>query len=274
MDNNKITSIGRPLDKNYKTNRIISIISMLTLIVGFLYKLSSELNIVDSLLWSLGAGLTVFLTWALGREIDPDHDASAFIGTGLSVAGLVVFALPDFIAIFWFLLASRIINRTTGLPAKFQDSVIVLLLGGWLLFQGNWGFGLATIFLFVLDSKAEPKNKKQWIFAALTAITTALLLNQVIWIKGFEWSHEWWIALIISLLFIPFVYSSKQVTSKGDATNEPLRADRVQSAQLLVMLLAIQTTLWDSKNGFEDVMPLWAAMGGASLRQLSRLAKK
>ena len=60
MDNYKITSIGRPLDKYYKTNKVFGIISMLVVILGFIYKLTIGSNVVDALFWSLGATFSVF----------------------------------------------------------------------------------------------------------------------------------------------------------------------------------------------------------------------
>lgn len=267
----KITSIGRPLDKNYQTNRVIASISILISIIALVYKTSAGSTVVDSLFWALGVALTVFLTWALGREVDPDHDASAFVGVALALPALYFLELPDFIQLFWFLLASRVINRTTGLASRISDSIIVLLLGSWLMYQGNWGYGLATILLFVLDSKMEPKNQKQWIFAAIGSLTTGILLKHVTWYHAFTFNFTSGLSLLLLVLGIPFIISSKSLKSKGDATGRPLSPRRVQTAQLLVLIMAVQVTFWSSISGFTNILPVWAAFAGAGIFYLFKL---
>lgn len=264
MDIYKYTSVGRPLDNEYKTNRFIGYIILITIGAAFIYQILSDTIWVDSIWWSLGAGLTVFLSWALAREFDPDHDYAAFVAAGLSVIALVLFGLPDFLVLFWFLLAGRIINRTTGLPARVQDSIIVLLIAGWLTFKGNWGIGVATIYVFVSDSKLEPQLKKQWIFAAIISLALALLLEQVIWYYPFDFLPQHWIPVVIVLLTIPFIFSQKEIKSKGDVTNKPLSPLRVQTVQRLFLFTVLFFIIWDSTLGLKATFPVWSAMAGAS----------
>ena len=60
------------------------------------------------------ASLVVVLSWAIARELDPDYDLSAFVATGLSLVGLIMFGLPKITVLLWILLVARMVNRTRG----------------------------------------------------------------------------------------------------------------------------------------------------------------
>ena len=96
------------------------------------------------MLWGAGVGLTVFLSWALARELDPDNDHSAFVGAGLVSIGVFLWGLPHFLALFCLLVLGRIVNRSSGLSARTADSMAAVVLSGLLVYQGSWGFGLAA----------------------------------------------------------------------------------------------------------------------------------
>jgi hypothetical protein len=84
----------------------------------------------------------VFLAWVLCRELDPDHDLSAFVAVGLALGGLFLWGLTRLVVLLWLILILRVVNRTMGLPAGILDSLAVLGLGIWLSFGGNWGYGV------------------------------------------------------------------------------------------------------------------------------------
>ena len=112
-----VTTLGRPVDPRYPTNLAVVVLSPVVVVAGTIYRLVSGYALLEGVLWGIGAGLAVFLAWALGRELDPDHDLSAFVGAGLTVFGLLLTGLPSLLVLFWLLLALRVVNRSTGLPA-------------------------------------------------------------------------------------------------------------------------------------------------------------
>jgi hypothetical protein len=78
-----ITVLGRtPIDPSCPTNRAIAVLTTVVAIAGAILRLLKGTTPLESVLWGIEAGLAVFLTWALGRELDPDHDLSAFVGQG------------------------------------------------------------------------------------------------------------------------------------------------------------------------------------------------
>ena len=82
MNRTDISSIGRAVDLTYATNRAIAVITLLVAIGGLLWQRLSGAPWLASTTWGSQAGLTVFLTWALCRELDPDHPTAAFAAVG------------------------------------------------------------------------------------------------------------------------------------------------------------------------------------------------
>ena len=90
----RLTTVGRAIDLSYPTNRAIAIVTGVVMVGGTLSQLLSEGGWGQSLVSGANAGLSVFLTWALCRELDPDHAVSAFVAVGLALIGLLGPAAP------------------------------------------------------------------------------------------------------------------------------------------------------------------------------------
>jgi hypothetical protein len=69
-----ITALGRPIAPSYPTNLAIVVLALVVAIAGAILRLLSGVMPLESDLRGIGAGLVLFLTGALGRELDPDHD--------------------------------------------------------------------------------------------------------------------------------------------------------------------------------------------------------
>jgi hypothetical protein len=267
MKQSKITSIGRPVDFSYPTNRAIGILSGVVLVATTLLQLFAGKEFFEAWFWGVGAGVTVFLAWALCRELDPDHDMSAFVAAGLAVIGLFVFGLANLGRLFWLLLAVRVVNRTTGLPATIVDSLAVVGLSGWLVYNGNWGFGVLTVMAFLLDSQLAPPHRQQIIFAGLSALSTVaiIILKGPLWPEaGFSWGAGL-IAVGLSAVFIPVILWSSTLKGMEDESGEGLKPMRVQAGQVLALMAGVEVALWSDTLGFKSIMPLWATVFGAAV---------
>jgi len=80
LEIDKISSIGRPLDFKYKTNKAIVIITTITIIIGIALSITNQLKMPNLIFTGVSFGITFFISWAISREIDPDNPISAFIG--------------------------------------------------------------------------------------------------------------------------------------------------------------------------------------------------
>jgi uncharacterized membrane protein YjjP (DUF1212 family) len=265
-----VTSIGRPIDPEYPTNRAIAIITILVIVAGAVFQCLSGGGWGESILWGVQAGLAVFLAWALGRELDPDHPLAAFVAAGLAFLALYPWDLPQLGVIFWLLILVRVVNRTAGLPAGVLDALGLLGLAVWLSLQGNWGYGVITALAFLLDSQLPKRAQRQLVFALLAAITTAIaaILGDALGGRGAPSLTGGLIAVALSLLFLPVLLAARSVESVGDQTGAPLSPIRVRTAQALALLVGIETAFLGGTAALTGLAPLWAATLGASVTWL------
>jgi hypothetical protein len=269
-----LTALGRtPIDPSYPTNRAIAALALVVAIAGTIVQLLSGVALLESVLWGIGAGFLPFLTWALGRELDPDHDLSAFVGAGLVLIAFLLPDMPSLLVIFWLLLVLRLVNRTVGLPAKPLDSLAVLGLGAWLTWQGYWMIGLMTAAAFLLDGLLSPPLRTHLFLSGLALIATVVLS---IFHGGMAMESGPTMpfaisSLVMAGLFLVVIATSREMKAVGDATGTPLNPRRVQAAQILALLTALIFAWWAGASGVVAVLPLWAAMIGVGLYRLAIL---
>jgi hypothetical protein len=269
-----VTALGRPIDPNYPTNRAIAALTIIIIGGGTGVQLLIGTAWLESIQWGIGAGLSVFLAWALARELDPDHDLSAFWGAGLMLIGLFFFDLPSLLMLFWLLIVLRILNRTSGLSARVLDSLVLLVLGGWLTWQGQWMAGLMTTVAFVLDGWLVTPLRRHRFFAGLALVATVALavFNGNIAMENGPSLTTVAPAVVVSGLFVLVIVAAREIKSVGDETNEWLNPRRVQAGQIVALVTALLAAWWEGKLGVVALLPLWAAMFGAALYQLGLLS--
>jgi len=275
MKLNDVTALGRmPVDPSYPTNLAIAALALAVAISGAIGHLISGAALPDSILWGISAGFLPFLTWALGRELDPDHDLSAFVGAGLVLFAFLLSATPSLLVIVWLLLVLRIVNRTVGLPAKPWDSLGVLGLGAWLTWQGYWVAGLMTAVAFLLDGLLSPPLKYH-LFASGLAMATTVVLAIFHGNTAMEAGPTMPVVLssvAVAGLFLIVILTTRGTEAVGDATGKVLNARRVQAAQVLALLTVLLFAWWYGASGLATLLPLWAAMIGVSLYRLVSLS--
>jgi hypothetical protein len=70
--------------------------------------------------------------------------------------------------------------------------------------------------------------------------------------------------------FAPLIFASRWVKAVDDRAGQPLIPKRVQAAQVIALLNGTQMAWWSGTEGVTALMPVWAAMLGASLYRLGR----
>ena len=270
-----ITAIARPIDLKYPTNKAIVLLSMMVIVASTLVRMVTGQGFLDSVWRGFIASLAVFLSWAIARELDPEYDLSAFVTVGLSLFGLIFFDDPIIIVLFWILLLTRVVNRTSGLPARMLDSLFLLALAGWLTFYGNITVGLMTSLAFLLDGILSRPRRHQLLFAGLPLLIIAIpfYLDSIKFGEN-ELSLTLELAVVVvSLLFLLIIFDSRKVRAVADQTAELLDPMRVQSAQVVALATAILISLLHGSLGIVAIMPLWAAIVGTLLYRFYILAK-
>ncbi|WP_440955849.1 hypothetical protein ACSAZK_02465 [Methanosarcina sp. Mfa9] len=283
MDISRFSSITRPIDQNYPTNRAISILTLFAIFAGAGFQLLSGNPPAQALISGIRSGVSVFLAWALARELDPDNELSAFAAAFFACVGFLYFPGPELLASAFFLLLTRILNRSTGLPAKSFDSLAILLLSSWLTLQENWIFGAVAAATFFLDSRLSEPEKQQLSFAVAAALISVFALFGELktgaWESGLseisvlQEQGLLLVILISAILFAAHILASRKIKSKGDRNGLPLDPGRVRAAQTTALVGAFALAALEGVEGVEYLLPLWSAVAGIPLYAFLKLIR-
>lgn len=156
-------TLGRKIDIHYKTNKVILVFALIITALGYLVTVDIKS--------SLYIGASIFMSWALTREIDPKHEYSAFAAASLSVINLFYFRKIEILSFFWILLTIRLINGITGKKITNLDIFLVFILTTFLTISNKNGvyfipFMISTILLI----KEKIKFRANWVFTVLALI--------------------------------------------------------------------------------------------------------
>jgi hypothetical protein len=266
----RLTSIGRPLEPDYPTNRAVIRLLAVAALLGGLNWVQAHGAGWGMLGAAVNAVLAAFGGWALARELAPDHERTAFVALGFALATTLILegspVLPLFVALFLV----RIVNRTVGLPARIGDSILVsvLAIGAAWLFDNHWLALLAALAFFV-DAVLPPGLTRQRLFAALCAVVAFWLFSvgpQAPADFMPATALERWLPVVIAVGFVIVILLTRRVDACGDATGEPLSLARVRAGMWVGLFVAAQSLL----GGPEDVRNLalvWATLAGTALQR-------
>ncbi len=225
MNLRTFSGIGRPLDFAWPTNVAIFLV---TIAVGILSAASGIWNGLPpaEMAWpAVRTAGNVFLAWALCREIDPDHQRTAFVASAAVLLWAVFKEDPPLLPGLWLIMATRFLNRSTGIKPTPLDWLGFIGLGLWLAYD------LSATFI--------PLDPSRPLLAA-------------------------GIALALSLAFLPVYKASESVMSVGDDTGTPLSPRAVQRSQVFILALGLLLAVVFGMDGVAWYAPAWAAVLGAS----------
>ncbi len=269
MGMERFTHLGRPVDPAYPTNVAIVVLSVATLISVSLWRLLYlHSEFVAALIQGGQLAGVVFLTWALGRELDPDANIVAFLAITPAVVLAVLVGTPNFSLVFLALLLLRVVNRSLGVPAKPTDSLLVLLLASWLAWSGAWYVLMCAAVAFILDSVlVNPLPRHRW-FGLAAVGGTVCTQSHILQI-----SQPWpgfltgivaagGIGLLLLLLFTP------PPKSVGDLQALPMNWKRLQAARIVAFLLSLLAVLSQGMQGLAELSPVLAVLSIAGFYRL------
>jgi len=267
----QITSIGRPLDPGYPTNRAVLVAAV---VAGGL-ALAGGAGIGGVLVRAAGGALAAFGAWALAREIAPDDEiAGAFGALVLGFAAYIAFDAA-LVPVFAALLFARLVARTTGLAATGLDSLLVTTIALFAAWRagGPWP-AAAGAAAFALDALLAPALARQWLFAGLCAagaiaLTSAGLAPDVVPVQPDLVPRT--AATIVVVGAIALIAATRHVEARGDATGEPVSATRVRAAQAVALLTGLATAA-SGTAGIEAGAIVWAVLAAAAAGAAAGLA--
>lgn len=264
----EITSLGRPIDPGYPTNRALLLLLPVAAVVAGALAVADDLGPALVAWQACGGALGAFGSWALARELAPDDEiAGAFLAMALGYAAFIVLD-PALVPLFAALFFARLVNRSTGLAATVLDSVLVTLVA--LLAAWNAGSpwpAAAGAAAFVLDAVLRPAVARQWLFAGLcaagaVALTSAGLAPRVVPVQPELLPRT--LATLVAVGTIALVATTRKCAARGDATGELLSVTRVRGAQAVTLLTALGVAASGSA-GIESGALIWATLAGVTI---------
>ena len=212
-------TLGRKIDFNYKTNMIILISSLLVASIGWI--------LTGQFLSGIYIGGGVFLTWALSREIDPNHAYSAFLAAGFSLINLFYYESIQLLVIFWILLLMRMVSGITGKELTLFDIFSVLGLTIYMTINNK---NSIYLIVFVLAMAFIIKTKEKIVVALIASgIGLGVFIWESFFMKYLPFNNINYLNSIslftITTLFISFIlflFLSKE-ESRDDKGNKVKR---------------------------------------------------
>lgn len=264
----EITSLGRPIDPGYPTNRALLLLLPVAAALAAALAVAEGLGVARVAWQAVGGALGAFGSWALARELAPDDEvAGAFLAIALGYAAFLVLdsaLVPVFAALFF----ARMVSRSTGLPATALDSVLVTMVALLAAWQAGspWPAAAGTA-AFVLDAILRPAAARQWLFAGLcaagaVALTSAGLAPRVVPVQPELLPRI--LATVVAVGAIALIAATRKCAARGDATGEPLSAARVRGAQAVTLLTALGVAASGS-DGIEAGALVWATLAGVTI---------
>ncbi len=260
-------ALARPPDPRYATNLAIIVIAAVVGAAAGGLALLGGAGLVSSAGDGIVAGASVFFAWALAREIDPDHEWSAFAAAGLAIGGLLAFDQPAFLPLLFLLIALRLISRTTGVAAKLADSLSILGAAVLASFMSHWLYGALAALGFFADSRLPRPNRQHALYAgaAVLAAAAAAWRGPSV-LPGAGWTPLGLAAAgILALIYLPHILRLRSMTAVCDRYGQPLYAARVRVSRGLALLSCALIASWQGLPGVEALMPMWAALLGTAL---------
>jgi hypothetical protein len=240
----KYTSIGRPLEPGYPSNKAVLLLMPVGAVIGAVSAWTGGASAVETLQQALAFVLVVFGSWALARELDPDDHLAAFISMAAAVLAALVVKDPGLLIVFATLGLVRIVNRTTGLVARMSDSILCVVLTLLVMYgTSSPFFGLVAALAFILDGSLREPLRNQWIFGLVClGGTVVYMVDHDIGlgpVPAPDELHEW-LALLFLLIFALNTLLLKKVHSKGDANGKVLDLNRVRGGMAVGLIAALQ----------------------------------
>jgi len=248
-----ITTLVRPIDPRYPSNIAVLIIATIVAITT----MAAGQEISGSVAFASFIG--AFLTWAIGRELDPDHSISALLAAGFSAPIMIWLGPPDLLLMTAVLMLARILIRSSGLPPTVLDLVAVSLLGAALgLREGGWLLALGLAFGVVRDRSlpgSPPRFARiaGWVIAAAA---TGLAVRSGVGVMTSPTAFQ--IGFVSVGIVAGLAGRLYEPASTGDITNQPLLRRRLASSRRIVATTALASIASSGTQAIAGTAPLWA----------------
>ncbi len=225
-------------------------------------------SIIQSLIFSVVQVLIVFLCWAIARELDPDHDYAAFFGIPLLFHPLV-FGQGNIFILFWFLIALRILNRTTGKQVSTTDILFFIFLTLLAVILSAAVLLIILAIAVLILSSLLSTNRSTDILLSLPLFPSFLLILLITpdaWTLLQPTLSNLVFIFISSILLFLVTATTHEIRCTGDYSSHRLSVKRIQATQIMGLLSIVIISVFH--GGILFVYPIWAAIIGIGLYRI------
>jgi hypothetical protein len=198
------------------------------------------------------AGAT-FLVWMLGRELDPDRDATALVAAVAGGVWAVLGQPVDLLILAGLGVAARLVVESTGRRPLTTD-LLTIAAGATLISLRPLGFvagfGLAVAIYVDVRLSAEPSPVAVIVSVAAAAGAGVIASTAGDFPQQLPDLMPWLVASIAGLSLLAVLRDPPPPTSQVDSRRKSfLRKDRLHSARVLVGLLCLAGALLAGEEG-------------------------
>lgn len=256
----RFTSIARPIDPAYLTNRALLLVLPLVMLLSAGLALIVDMGSSPMSVAFSGA-LAAFAAWALTRELAPDHNGAAFVALVLAWIANVAFGANLVLLLFVAVLLVRLVNRSTGLPWRPLDTLGVLGFCIWAAVSTQQPLILiVTSVAFTLDAKLkEPLRRHYFAAAACIPVFVWMLLGDTELIANDLAVLDWGLIGLFAGSIVLVATLSPEPVSYRDVSPDRLDRVRVNAGLIVGLSLAVQAVLTDGRSAWLET-PIWACI--------------
>ncbi|CAN5404860.1 hypothetical protein BH09BAC1_BH09BAC1_27350 [soil metagenome] len=260
------SGIARPVDFNYPTNKLIAVLSALALLAGIGMGWWQGLVFGKVILLGLHFALTVFLTWAFAREVDPHEPYSAFGAVVFAAAGFVWGIRPELLGVAVFMGAARMLICSCGRPVTIIDRIMITGGAAWLAFGANQPLGVAVIaVVFLLDGLMKPAHRWSLLFAAIAMgmAVTAFYLNPPI--PNISTGLLDGKVLILALFSLYTFMAYRRPEAPADSNDTTISRKRLRALHIMLLVWVIMALPIHGQAAINKLFIVWSVMAGVSI---------
>ncbi len=271
-----MTAFSRPITPGYYTNRLIIIIFFGSLVLNLAITLCGGSTFVPAIVNAASAAAALFLSWALGRELDPANDWSAFTAIPLIFLFSFLVERPTLLVLFFLILCCRLVNRSCGVTPLPGDYLLLLALGLILHLTGIHTALPWLIIILIIDYLMKPGSKVQLVAILSTAVILILLITLLQPAALISFSPDrlnyLHFAAVIAILTASCLIARLTAgdLAVDDHSSAPMDQKRINAARYAVAAFICAELLLKGNQGLAELYPILLVFAGLALYQLIR----
>ncbi|OFW67445.1 MAG: hypothetical protein A2Z12_03310 [Actinobacteria bacterium RBG_16_68_21] len=261
------SGLTRILDPRLPSNRFILGLTPLAGAIAVLVAHLSGESFGGAVRVGLSAGGVAFLSWAIGREIDPDHPLAACLAA-VGAPAFLVLGTPDLLGAALILMAARLVAGTTGRSPIPVDAVVLVVAAGLVASRpvGPPLVAVTAVAMVVAAAVDPPARRVLLVIVAAAAMAGAMAS----WLAdtgpvAFAVPGGAARAVLIagSLTGGLSVLLLRRVQAPTDrASGGTVGSVRVRWARVTVTAAAVAGWLWVGESGVAAAAAMWSALAG------------